>query len=53
MANQTILFTVMPRSISIDPVTLPVSIYVSPRLFGDNAEATLNEFPIGYTGRAG
>lgn len=45
MANQTILFTVMPRSISIDPVTLPVSVYVSPRLFGDNERATLSEFP--------
>jgi hypothetical protein len=45
MANQTILFTVMPRSISIDPITLPVSVYVSPRLFGDRAETTLNEFP--------
>ncbi|MBD2731845.1 hypothetical protein H6G96_37630 [Nostoc sp. FACHB-892] len=45
MANQTILFTVMPRGISVDPETLPVSVYVSPRLFGDSDQAQLREFP--------
>ncbi len=35
MASQTILFTVMPRGISVDAETLPVSVYVSPRLFAD------------------
>ncbi|MDD5578056.1 MAG: hypothetical protein PHY16_02095 [Methylobacter sp.] len=45
MANQTILFTMMPRSISIDPATMPVSVYVSPRLFGDAERTTLDAFP--------
>ena len=45
MANQTILFTVMPRGISVDPETMPVSVYVSPRLFGDLDRAQLHEFP--------
>lgn len=45
MANQTILFTAMPRGISVDPETMPVSVYVSPRLFGDLDRAQLQEFP--------
>ncbi len=32
MANQTVLFTVMPRGMRLNPETLPVSVYVSPRL---------------------
>ena len=42
MASQTILFIVMPRSINLNPDTLPVSVYVSPRLFGDTL---LGAFP--------
>lgn len=45
MANQTILFTVMPRGIGVDPETMEVSVYVSPRLFGDADRSTLNTFP--------
>jgi hypothetical protein len=45
MANQTILFTVMPRGISVDPETMPISVYISPRLFGDSEQAQLQEFP--------
>jgi hypothetical protein len=32
MAKQTILFTVMPRGLSLNPAALPVSVYISPRL---------------------
>ena len=32
--TQTIMFTAMPRALSIDPATLPVSVLVSPRLAG-------------------
>jgi hypothetical protein len=32
MANQTILFTVLPRGLTIDRAALPVSVFVSPRL---------------------
>jgi len=42
MATQTILLTVMPRGISVDPETMPVSVSVSPRLYGD---AKLGAFP--------
>ena len=42
MANQTILFTVMPRGIALNSSTLPVSVYVSPRLMG---EKRLRAFP--------
>lgn len=42
MAEQTILFTIMPRGISVDRDTLPVSVYVSPRLGGAD---TLDAFP--------
>jgi len=42
MAQQTILFTVMPRGISINAATLPVSVLVSPRLVG---ASTLGKFP--------
>ena len=34
MANQTILFTVLPRGVTINPATMPVSVFVSPRLHG-------------------
>lgn len=44
MAKQTILFTVMPRGVSIVSATVPVSVYVSPRLYGDTEEAKLKEF---------
>ena len=33
MANQTILFTVMPRGMRLNPETLPISVHVSPRLY--------------------
>lgn len=42
MASQTLLCTVMPRGISLNPTTLPVSVYVAPRLFGDTR---LGAFP--------
>src|SRR5712692_4780379 len=38
--EQTILFTVMPRGISLDSATKPVSVFVTPRLDGaDNLGA--------------
>jgi hypothetical protein len=40
--TQTILFTVMPRSLSISGERLPISVYVSPRLMG---ESVLGAFP--------
>jgi hypothetical protein len=60
MASQTLLFTVMPRGMSVDAETLPVSVYVSPRLFADgdpadparpSLETTLSSFPdwLGWT----
>jgi len=42
MANQTVLFTVMPRGMRLNPETLPVSVYVSPRLYDADQ---LNSFP--------
>ena len=33
MAKQTILFTVIPRGVSLNPTTLPVSVVVNPRLY--------------------
>ena len=42
MAQQTILFTAMPRGASVNSKTLPVSVYVSPRLIGENS---LGKFP--------
>lgn len=42
MANQQIVFTVMPRAVSAAEDPLPVSVYVSPRLFGAD---TLDAFP--------
>ena len=33
-SEQTILFTVMPRGISLNSATAPVSVFVSPRLDG-------------------
>jgi hypothetical protein len=41
-ATQTVLFTVMPRGISVNRDRLPLSVLVSPRLFG---EARLDAFP--------
>ena len=41
-ATQTVLFTVVPRGISLNPDTLPVSVFVSPRLVGEN---NLGAFP--------
>src|ERR1043165_5837145 len=40
--THTIMFTAMPRALSIDPATLPVSVLVSPRLAG---APTLGSFP--------
>jgi len=45
MTSQTILFTVAPRGISVNAETLPVSVFVSPRLFGNGERAVLDEFP--------
>jgi hypothetical protein len=42
MAQQTILFTLMPRGFSVNAKTLPVSVLVSPRLEG---AANLGSFP--------
>ena len=41
-AEQTILFTVMPRGISLDSATKPVSVFVTPRLDGADI---LSAFP--------
>ncbi|HZY51005.1 MAG TPA: hypothetical protein VFE64_14640 [Devosia sp.] len=48
--QQTILFTAMPRGITIDPARLPVSVLVSPRLSGS---AKLGSFPdwLDWTGQ--
>jgi hypothetical protein len=45
MTSQTLLFTVMPRGVSLDAETLPVSVYVSPRLFADTPQGLLKDFP--------
>ena len=42
MAQQTILFTVMPRGVSINATKLPISVLVSPRLVG---ASNLGKFP--------
>lgn len=42
MSNQTILLTVIPRAVSVVTDTLPVSVFVSPRLTGAPA---LNAYP--------
>ena len=49
MANQTVLFTVMPRGMRLNPETLPVSVYVSPRLYDSDR---LQSFPdwLNWTG---
>jgi len=50
MAKQTILFTVLPRGLTVNPATFPVSVFVSPRLQdGDR----LGQFPdwLDWTGR--
>jgi hypothetical protein len=41
-SEQTILFTIMPRGISLNSVTKPVSVFVSPRLDGTD---NLGAFP--------
>lgn len=41
-ATHTVLFTVCPRGMSVNPATLPVSVFVSPRLMGAD---TLGAFP--------
>src|SRR5258708_3892940 len=48
--TQTIMFTAMPRGLSLDPASLPVSVLVSPRLAG---APTLGSFPdwINWTER--
>src|SRR5437879_5298125 len=40
--SQTILFTVIPRGVSLNPETLPVSVFISPRLRGTDQ---LGAFP--------
>jgi len=49
MAQQTVLFTVMPRGVQVNPVRPGVSVFVSPRLEG---ASTLNAFPdwLNWTG---
>jgi len=42
MANQTVLFTVLPRGLSVNPTRFSVSVYVSPRLQG---ASKLEQFP--------
>jgi hypothetical protein len=42
MAEQTLLFTVMPRGLSFNSPTLPVSVLVSPRLSGSDK---LGDYP--------
>ena len=34
MASQQLLFTVLPRAMAVNTATLPVSVFVSPRLSG-------------------
>lgn len=50
MARQTILFTVAPRGLRVNPATYPISVFVSPRLEGAD---TLGHFPdwLDWTGR--
>ena len=47
--SQRILFTVMPRSLSLNADRLPISVFVSPRLYG---ETVLGAFPdwVDWTG---
>jgi hypothetical protein len=42
MASSRVLFTITPRAVSVDAGTLPVSVYVSPRLTGADR---LDAFP--------
>ena len=48
--SQTILFTIIPRGISLNPETLPVSVFISPRLRGADQ---LGAFPdwLNWTAR--
>lgn len=50
MANQTILFTVLPRSLSLNPAPIPISVFVAPRLQGADR---LAQFPdwLDWTGQ--
>jgi len=49
-ATHTVLFTVLPRSITVNPATLPLSVLVSPRLVGADR---LGAFPdwVDWTAR--
>jgi hypothetical protein len=49
-ATQTVLFTVLPRGIAVNPSALPVSVFVSPRLSG---ASKLGAFPdwLSWTAR--
>ena len=49
-AAHTVLFTVLPRGVSLNPAALPVSVFVSPRLTGDDR---LGAFPdwVDWPGR--
>ena len=42
MSDQTVLFTIIPRGITLGPGPLPVSVIVSPRLRG---ESKLGAYP--------
>src|SRR5215204_5909669 len=42
--EQTILFTVMPRGISVNPDSLPVSVFVAPRLAGADNLGAFNDW---------
>ena len=48
--KQTILFTVMPRGMTVNADPLPVSVFVSPRLEGAGRSA---RSPTGWRGRGG
>ena len=50
MANQSLLFTVLPRAVAVNNPTLPVSVFVSPRLSGADR---LGAFPdwLDWTGQ--
>lgn len=49
-ASQSLLFTVIPRGVTLNPQTIPVSVIVSPRLVGANK---LGAFPdwVNWTAR--
>ncbi len=41
---QTIMWTAMPRGLTVDPATLPVSVFVSPRLTGAPALGSFSDW---------